>query len=125
MVADLRSGTSLGALYETILVDSLSLIRVDTTMIEGSSNSVFDKALNLNPGEITDPQSYNNGYLILYNDGIDPAREKTFTEARAQVVNEYQLVLEERLIARLRRKYDVVLFPERLQYLLKPKGVEQ
>jgi len=125
MVADLRSGTSLGALYETILVDSLSLIRVDTTMIEGSSNSVFDKALNLNPGEITDPQSYNNGYLILYNDGIDPAREKTFAEARAQAVNDYQLVLEERLIARLRRKYDVVLFPERLQYLLKPKGVEQ
>ncbi|GMQ80956.1 MAG: peptidylprolyl isomerase [Rhodothermia bacterium] len=124
VVAKLRSGTELSRLFETVFADSSSLIRVDTTMIEGPSNSIFDKALNQNPGEVTDPLPYNNGFLILYNDGIEPAREKTFTEARAQAVNDYQIVLEEKMIARLRKKYKVALYPDRLQYLLKPGHVE-
>jgi len=124
VVSELRSGTTLSTLSTTVFADSTSLIRVDTTMIEGPSNSIFDEALNQNPGEITDPKPYNSGFIVLYNDGIDPAREKTFQEARAQVVNDYQLVLEEKVIARLRKKYQVVLYPDRLQYLLKSEHVE-
>ena len=38
-----------------------------------------------------------------------------FEEARAQVIADYQDVLDERLRARLRRTYDAELYPERLR----------
>lgn len=125
IVEELRTGLSISSFTATVQADSLSLVRIDTTMIEGPSNSIFDEALSQNPGEVTDSQPYNNGFLALYNDGIEPAREKTFSEARAQAVNDFQDVLEKTLIARLRKKYQVVLYPDRLQYLLESNSVDR
>jgi len=98
--------------------DSSYVVRVDTTLIEGATNSVFDTILNNSEGAVTNAMPYNNSYIVLYHGGIDPSREKYFEEARAQVVNEYQVILENRLIERLRKKYNVTLYPELLQSLI-------
>ncbi len=110
-----RRGQSLEDRIAHSRLDSIFAVQVDTTMIEGSTNSVFDQILDSEPGEISDPSSYNRGFIVLYNDGVDPARLKTFEEARSQAVNGYQEVLEARLISRLRRIYGVEIYPDLLE----------
>ena len=51
---------------------------------------------------------------MLFHKGIEAARPKTLEEARAELVNDYQSVVEARLIERLRQMHRVHTFPERL-----------
>ena len=44
-----------------------------------------------------------------------PPRRKTFTEARSSVIRDYQERYEDKVLARLRRRYDAKTYPERLQ----------
>ncbi len=97
---------------------SVDQIRTDTTRIAGTSNSIFDSALELGQGEITEPAEYNGGYIILLNDGIDPSRPKTFAEARSELATEFQEELEARLLTRLRRENLAFTYPERLPVLI-------
>ena len=103
-----------GATLDAIQSDSTLTIRVDTTFVDGSSGSVYDRVLDLSEGDMTDPVQYNNGFLLLKHAGTDPARPKTFEESRADVVNGYQADMEAALMARLRTKYHVRTWPERL-----------
>lgn len=89
-------------------------IKVDTTLVAGQTNSVYDQALALAEGGHTNPAQYNNGYVVLVRSGMEPARAKTFEEARAEVVNEYQDLLEQRLVERLRRKYQAATYPDQV-----------
>lgn len=113
-----RSGSLLTDAIRTAREDSTISIRVDSTMIEGTTNSVFDRILEQDAGQISDPASYNRGYIVMYNNGTEIARQKTFEEARPQAINGYQEVLEARLIDRLRNKFNVQLYPERLRFFL-------
>lgn len=114
----IQAGDTVADAIGSAYSDSLNVIRVDTTLIEGVTNSVFDTIMDNSKGAVTSAIPYNNGYIVLYHDGVDPSRDKTFEEARAQVVNEYQVILEKRLIERLRKKYNVTLYPDRLQALV-------
>jgi peptidyl-prolyl cis-trans isomerase SurA len=91
-----------------------TLVRLDTTYVAGPTNSVFDRALSLETGEWTAPLAYNRGHIVLINDGIEPARTKTFDEARTEIVNEYQADLEKALIGELRARYGARTYPDRL-----------
>ncbi len=91
--------------------------RVDTTFVADSTNSVYDNASTLQVGETTEPIKYRRGYLLLAYDGLDAAREKTFKEARAEVVTAYQAKIEEEWLKRLRAKYGAVLYPENLTHV--------
>lgn len=106
----LRGGESMATLQS----DSTLTIRVDTTYVDGASGSVYDRVMDLSEGKMTDPVQYNNGFLLLKHAGTDAARPKTFQEARADVVNGYQAELEAALMTRLRKKYNVRTWPERL-----------
>ncbi|WP_229374920.1 peptidylprolyl isomerase [Fibrella rubiginis] len=50
---------------------------------------------------------------------IEPARPKTFTEARGAVINDYQAQLEKQLLATLREKYPVQVNENELKRLVK------
>jgi len=110
----LSSGASYDDLVALVASDSSSSVRFDTTLVEGLTDSVYDRAVRLEPGQNTGIVGFGNGRIILVNDGIEPARAKTFEEARAEVVNAYQTVLEDRLVQRLRSEHQVEVFPERL-----------
>ena len=114
LVDAVRAGKTLDDGIVEALLDSTYTVRVDTTMIEGATDSIFDQILEREPGEITDPVSYNRGFIALYHDGIDPARQQTFEEARSRAVNGYQEILEKKLLERLRDKYGVRVYPDRL-----------
>lgn len=87
--------------------DTTNTIRVDTTFISENNNSIFDKALALDEGEFTQPEFNSGSYIMMANDGLEKTRQKTFAEARSEVINAYQTVLEEQLLERLRMKYKV------------------
>lgn len=110
----LDQGIAFEVLVERARQDSLHTFRYDTTLVAGETNSVFDKGLDLEPGGHTGALPYTRGFILLIHDGIEPARNKRFEEARAEVLNAYQNVLEDRLLTRLRRKYHVRTFPDRL-----------
>ncbi len=105
LTADLGEGSKLSNLIEMIEADTLLTVRVDTTYLTGPNNSVFDRALSLEAGEFTNPLRNSNSYIVLINDGVEPARVKTFQEARSEVLNAYQTIIEEDLVDRLRAKY--------------------
>ena len=51
----------------------------------------------------------------MINDGIEKARQKTFNEARSEVLNAYQSIIEKNLVERLRKKYKAQKFNAPLQ----------
>jgi hypothetical protein len=53
--------------------------------------------------------------MLLLIDGIEAPRRKTMDEARADVLAEYQQLVEDSWLARLRDKYHAVLYPENLK----------
>jgi peptidyl-prolyl cis-trans isomerase SurA len=100
-------------------------LRVDTTLVADSTGSIYDHAFGLRPGEHTEPLSYRRGYVLLRLDGIEAPRRKTFEEARAEVVGDYQDKLEEAWVSRLRARYNVRTFPERLEAAFRAAPPEQ
>lgn len=111
----LQAGSPVAQLIATLQADTNASIRIDTVYIERPTGSFYDRALSLQAGQATEPFRYWNGTLVLYNDGKEPPRPKTFQEARADVLSAYQKVLEERLNQELRARYGARIFTERLQ----------
>lgn len=100
-------------------------LRVDTTYITGPTNSRFDEALELDVNERTEPSRQSGRYTVLVNDGIEPERQKTFDEARPELVSAYQDQLEARILQDLRRRYLVQTYPERLQEAFRTGAMTQ
>ncbi len=105
---------SLSEVVQEIEQDTTLMVRIDTTYISEPNNSVFDKALSLGEGESTEPEIHSGSYMFMVNDGIEQARLKTFEEARSELINAYQAILEERLLQRLRERYNVAAYKDRL-----------
>ena len=113
-VTRVENGLSWTDLQAYIARDSTQEVLLDTMLVAGQTNSVYDQALTLDQGAHTEALPYRTGHVVLFYDGDEPARPKTFDEARAEVVNDYQRVLEDRLLDRLRRQYRARTYPERL-----------
>lgn len=126
VVADrLDQGAAIAALAASFEEDTLNTVRIDTMMVSEPTKSVYDRALDLEAGQYTEPLSYRNGFILLVNDGVEEARQKTFQEARTQVVSDYQQILEDRLIHRLRGRYNVHTFPDRLVRAFAAEGNQE
>jgi peptidyl-prolyl cis-trans isomerase SurA len=110
----LDAGESAAAVAASFEGDTLPTVRLDTMMIAETTNSIYDKGLEISEGEHTEPLRYRNAFIVLVNDGKEGPRQKTFDEARTQVVSDYQVILEEKLVARLRERFDAHTFPQRL-----------
>lgn len=89
-------------------------VEIDTTYVTGMTQSLYDRALAVELGQRTEPFAYRQGKMILVRDGVEMPRQKTFAEARTEVVSDYQEVVEDRLMAELRAKYGVATFPSKL-----------
>lgn len=97
-----------------IVADAEHGVRLDTIHLDGPTDSFFDEALTLGVGQRTAIQPYRSERALLYLDAIEQPRPMTFEEARARVTTDYQDHLDAQFRARLREKYDVRVFPERL-----------
>ena len=91
------------------------ILNLDTVYVDGPTNSVYDNALELEVGERTGILPIQRSAVVLWMDGLEPSRPKTFEESQAEIINEIQTILEESLMSRLRREYDVETFPDRLE----------
>ena len=100
-------------------------IRVDTTFVEERSGSIYDQVFDMQLGEISDPTPYNRGFIALAHAGTDPSHPMTFDDARAVLLNSYQAEIENRLLQRLRAKYGVHVYPERLKAHLTSTAASQ
>jgi len=113
-VRTVSGGTSdLSALISN-LSEAGASITTDTTLVAGTTNSIYDAGVNVDQGKATLPVAFRGGFIFMVNDGMEPARQKTFDEARAEVLSAYQQLLEDDMIARLRQEYTVSTFPDRL-----------
>jgi peptidyl-prolyl cis-trans isomerase SurA len=89
-------------------------LRVDTTHIAERTESAFDLALDLPVGARTEPTRERGRRVVMIHDGIEAPRTKTLDEARPEIVSAYQEQLEQEILTRLRQRYEVRLYPERL-----------
>lgn len=89
-------------------------VRTDTLYLTTPTGGVFDSAFDLEPGQVAPVVRHRGEYMLLKLDGIEEPRGMTFDEARAHVITEYQDVLEERFVQRLRSNANVRIYPERL-----------
>ncbi|MFD2572995.1 peptidylprolyl isomerase [Spirosoma soli] len=60
-----------------------------------------------------------NKAIAVMIDRIDPARPKTFEEARGAVINDYQITLERNWLAQLKQQYPVKVNEEEIRKLVK------
>lgn len=92
-----------------------SLVTVDTMMVTDESPEVYRQVLSKEDGTAIGPLTHEGDALLLIRDTQLPARRKRFEEARSSVIRDYQNRYEDEVLARLRRRYDVETYPERLR----------
>lgn len=95
--------------------DADSFVTVDTVMVTDRSSTPYRRLLSVNDGAVAGPIETDGESLLLVRDTRLPARPKRFEEARSSVVQHYQDRYEDKVLARLRRRYDVKTYPKRLQ----------
>jgi len=110
---DTADTSALPALVERARADSL--VTVDTVMVTEHADERYRPALSLADGATSPPTTKDGEAFLLVRDTRLPPRRKTFTEARSSVIRDYQERYEDKVLARLRRRYDAKTYPERLQ----------
>jgi peptidyl-prolyl cis-trans isomerase SurA len=128
-----RTDSLANALYERILAgeDMEELAREHTMragmkqqggvtgLVEVERDELSRHAFRQEVGEVSEPFPFMNRYAIVKTLEKDPARIKTFDEARGQVMSEYQDIMakrqEEEWLENLRSRYSVETYPEILQ----------
>jgi peptidyl-prolyl cis-trans isomerase SurA len=93
-----------------------SLVNLDTTFVSDSSSDVYRRVLSVSDGTTIGPIAHDDRSLLLRRVERVLARRKTFQEARSSVVQDYQDRYEDRVLDRLRRRYRVETYPERLRH---------
>ncbi|WP_420454912.1 peptidylprolyl isomerase [Rubrivirga sp.] len=89
-------------------------LRLDTVYVADSTGSPVDAVLKLRVGDRSEVVLERARRVLYVLDGIEPPRDKTFEEARAELITEYQDQVESAWEARLRARYDARLYPERV-----------
>ena len=89
-------------------------LRLDTAYVADSTGSVLDAVLTLDVGERSEVALDRAQRVLYVLDGIEPPRDKTFEEARAETITGYQEEVEAAWEARLRARYDAETYPDRV-----------
>jgi peptidyl-prolyl cis-trans isomerase SurA len=113
VAADIETGAALAAIFAAH-EDARLTLRLDTLRLADSTGTPMDAVFGLQPGEHTEVLPERSRMAVYVLDGIEEPREKTFEEARAELVTDYQDVLEAAWAERLRARYDARLYPDRL-----------
>jgi len=128
-----RSDSLANALYDRILAgedmeelaeeytirSGMKRQRGVTGLVNADRDQLTEHGFSQEVGEISEPFQVGQRYAIVKTLEREPERIKTFDEARAQLTGEYQdkmaTKLEEEWVERLRERYQVALFPEKLE----------
>lgn len=90
-----------------------------TGMINADRDDLAKRGFEQEVGEVSEPFRVGSNYAIVKTIERDPARIKTFDEARAQVTGEYQdkmaKKIEQEWVDNLRDRYRVDIYPENLE----------
>ncbi len=90
-----------------------------TGMVNADRDQLTERGFEQEEGVVSEPFQVGQRYAIVKTLEREPERIKTFDEARAEVIGEYQdkmsQKLEEEWLETLRERYDVSLFPENLE----------
>lgn len=112
--------TALNRIHEGESPDSLrndfkkqNLI-VQEDIVTDLEGEPYERLKGLTAGESTVPFQYNNKRAILYLSKILKPAPMTFDDAYNQLVTDYQPIRQKQWLENLRRKYDVLAFPNRL-----------
>ena len=104
---------SIPALVDAASTDSL--LSVDTLMVTDQSSAVYKQVQSKPDGSVTGPIQHDGESILLLRDTLLPARRKQFEEALSGVTQDYQESYEEIVLRRLRKRYNVTTYPDRLQ----------
>ncbi len=105
--------SSIPAVLDAAVADSL--VSTDTVYVTARSADVYRSVRTAGDGDAVGPLAQDDESLFLIRDTRLPPRPMRFEEARSRVVQDHQDRLEQRVLRRLRARYDVETFPERLR----------
>jgi peptidyl-prolyl cis-trans isomerase SurA len=97
-----------------------SLVTLDTMMVTGRSGEAYRQVLDVEDGTTLGPVQHDGRSMLLRRQARLPPRPKTFAEARSSVVRDYQDRYEDRVLRRLRRRYDAETYPDRVRQAFGP-----
>jgi len=106
-------GRSIRATVATATEDSL--VSADTIFVTDDSPEVYQPVRSVDDLGSVGPTAEDNEWLFMIRDTRLPPRTKHFSEARSSVVQDHQEVYEQKVIQRLRERYEVETYPERLR----------
>ncbi len=89
-------------------------VRMDTLYVADSTQTALDRVLDLEVGGRTGVVAERGQRVLYVLDAVEPPRDKTFEEARAELISVHQDQVEDAWEARLRARYDARLYPERV-----------
>ena len=89
-------------------------LQLDTVYVADSTETALDRVLGLNPGENSGVVAERSRLAVYVFEAIEPSREKTFEESRAELISGYQTDLERAWERRLRDRYRAETFPDRV-----------
>lgn len=92
-------------------------VTMTTGLFARGENPYLDSITDWKVG--TTPLRRNNNVIAVIIERIEPARAKTFAEARGTVINEYQATLEKQWLAQLRQTYPVKVNDDEIRKLAK------
>ncbi len=92
-------------------------VTITTGLFAQGDNAYLDSINQWKTGVIS--KRLNNKSVSVLIDRIEPARAKTFAEARGTVINEYQAMLEKQWLAQLRQTYPVKVNEDEIRKLVK------
>ena len=115
VAADLDAGmtpqAALAARQDLVDDDRL---RLDTVYVADSTGSALDAVLSLRVGDRSEVILERAQRVLYVLEAIEPPRDKTFQEARAELITGYQDQVESEWEARLRARYDARTYPTRI-----------
>ena len=116
--ADLDASSSrpggAGRTARQALADRTGEVQMDTLYVSDSTQTALDRVLGLEVGGRTGVVTERGRRVLYVLDGVEPPRDKTFEEARAELISVYQDQVEDAWEARLRARYDAHVYPERV-----------
>ena len=107
----------LNSKYSAASVADAPAVTITSGLFAQGDNPYLDAINQWKPGTTT--LHRDNKTIAVLIDRIEPARAKTFTEARGTVINEYQSILEKQWLAQLRQTYPVKVNEEEIRKVVK------
>jgi hypothetical protein len=104
---------------EAVPKDSVTNGLKGVFMESGELSSIEDEPFNrletLIAGDITPAFEFRKRINILVLDEVLAPQQMTYDEAQARLVSDYQKIRETEWLAKLRAKYNLTLYPERIR----------